>query len=716
MKKIIKKVKIALIVFIILFLDTKISHADLFGIGDIAAEVLGKIAFGITWLISMIASFFIAFEAFIIEVVLQLNNQVIQTDFVKTGFNISLAVANLFFVAGIIVMAIATILRIESYSMKNMLSKLILMAILVNFGLTIGGTLIEISNNFAFYFLKAINPSETGYGNFTAAIVGSFDVQKFKIVKSSNELGADQKALEKDVAGIIGAGIGGLVAPIVAIFLTIVILVFIIITLGALAVMFLIRYIVLSILLALLPIAWVGYVFPHPKLKEMYSTWWSKFTNWLIFAPVTLFLIYLCLITLKESGGANNYTLNGTEFVFSPDSSYNAMARFSAGLIKGLLTPILRAVIFGSCFLASIIVGQKLGVEGSQQVLGKAETMTRGYGKAIGVWAPRGMASGARALGRAIKEPIQRKITKPEGWLDRTRSNLQKISTESIGGGIRTRLKGLAAGYAGRGLEKIQRRGRENVLEQTAKRIEKMSIDELINNLGILSKPERLLALERIEKEGKLHKISNLESLLDENLFESYNKRYLLDKIKNESGLIFKDILTAKISQEIDNAYQKIVENMQNRTSPDLWARFFTEFPPINVGGGPQKEENLNKIRNTIVNAMFKDGAATPDEVNTMFSKLKRGGLREFVSAYNAAGINEQNMNPEILEHIQTSAGAANLGIHKALGIKRKEGGQSGGQSGGQENLVTSATNLSDDVIARAKAEGERRRRQQGLI
>ena len=63
--------------------------------------------------------------------------------------------ANLGIIIGIIVMAIATILRIEKYSWKKMLPKLVLVALLVNFSLVIAGIFVDISNYISIAAVKA---------------------------------------------------------------------------------------------------------------------------------------------------------------------------------------------------------------------------------------------------------------------------------------------------------------------------------------------------------------------------------------------------------------------------------------------------------------------------------------------------------------------------------------------------------------------------------
>jgi len=106
-------------------------------VGDIAYGVIGKIVFGLSYLAASIAGIFVAVEAWILSIILGLNTQIVNSPPVQLGFPVVLQIANLAFVLGIIVIAIATILRLERYGIKQILWKLLVMAVLVNFGLVI---------------------------------------------------------------------------------------------------------------------------------------------------------------------------------------------------------------------------------------------------------------------------------------------------------------------------------------------------------------------------------------------------------------------------------------------------------------------------------------------------------------------------------------------------------------------------------------------------
>lgn len=366
----------------------------------IAAGVVGFAVFIINYFISIILGVVINLEAWFVEIVLAMNDQILKSEFVQAGYQISLAVANLIFVAGLIVIAIATILRRESYSIKQVLWKLILMAVLVNFGLSLAGVLIQISSNFSWYFLNSINPGggtgESQYGSFAKAIAGAFTPQRF-FITNITERGEAQTASNRDVtgpitqqdqqkiAGLFGSSIAKILTPIVSLFFTIAFLTVIIITLGALVVMLINRYIVISLLLILLPLAWALWIFPHTS--SYWREWWNRFIRWTFFAPIVLFFLYLCLLTLKATPGGEGdrpgVTLQNVNFTFDRTGPLSGLEAFGGSFLMNLMVPILNAIVMTGCIMGGLFAANKLGIEGAD----KAEALAKSTTKAIGIFA-----------------------------------------------------------------------------------------------------------------------------------------------------------------------------------------------------------------------------------------------------------------------------------------------------------------------------------------
>jgi hypothetical protein len=375
-------------------------------ITNIAARVIGFIAFIINYIISIILGVVINLEAWFVEIVLAMNDQILKSEFVQAGYQISLAVANLIFVAGLIVIAIATILRRESYSIKQVLWKLILMAVLVNFGLSLAGVLIQISSNFSWYFLNSINPGggtgESQYGSFARAIAGAFTPQRFFITNITEEGGVQTTSnrdvagpiTQKDqeqIAGLFGSSLAKILTPIVSIFFTIAFLTVIIITLGALVVMLITRYVAISLLLILLPLAWALWIFPNIGMGGLnpWREWWNRFIRWTFFAPIVLFFLYLCLLTLKATPGgggglwSTETKIQNVNFTFDRTGPLGGLEAFGGSFLMNLMVPILNAIVMTGCVMGGLFAANKLGIEGAD----KAEALAKSTTKAIGMFA-----------------------------------------------------------------------------------------------------------------------------------------------------------------------------------------------------------------------------------------------------------------------------------------------------------------------------------------
>ena len=136
-------------------------------------SLFGFIIGGVNYLIGLIASVFVEIGAYLINWGITINTNLIGDSLVARGFGITLDIVNLGFVLAIILMAFATILRIESYDMKKMLWKLIVAALLVNFSLTIAGVFLDFTGVFSQFFIDRVQ----GAAGFSTALANAFNPQ-----------------------------------------------------------------------------------------------------------------------------------------------------------------------------------------------------------------------------------------------------------------------------------------------------------------------------------------------------------------------------------------------------------------------------------------------------------------------------------------------------------------------------------------------------------
>jgi len=182
---------------------------------------------------------------------------------------------NMFFILILLLIAFATILRIESYKLKTYLPKLLIMAVLINFSKTICGLFIDFGQVVMMTFVGAIG--DTG-GNYL------------------NYLGVD-KYLNM-VAGKVWDGeinlistIGGMIAGIIFMLIAMIVL---IIILGVLVM----RIVMLWIYIVLSPLAFLLSAFPQGQ--KYASQWWSEFSKQVIVGPVLLFFVWLSLVATES--------------------------------------------------------------------------------------------------------------------------------------------------------------------------------------------------------------------------------------------------------------------------------------------------------------------------------------------------------------------------------------------------------------------------------
>jgi hypothetical protein len=192
--KLLKAIPIGLLVGILFFfLDTNFAHAGMGSCippGFNGGDCISSVFYYIIYFIGLIAGFFVAIILWVIQIILQFNQHVTDTTIVQTGFSVTLGIANLGFVLGIIIVALATILRRETYGIKNILWKIVVMAILANFALVIAAPIIGFANGLTSYFINSMPGGSntagssgnyggfSGFNNLSNGIAGIFQPQR----------------------------------------------------------------------------------------------------------------------------------------------------------------------------------------------------------------------------------------------------------------------------------------------------------------------------------------------------------------------------------------------------------------------------------------------------------------------------------------------------------------------------------------------------------
>lgn len=185
---------------------------------------------------------------------------------------------NMLIVLAFVAVGIATTLRIKEYEAKNLLFKLILLALLINFSGLLCGTIIKGADITQTALLSAGSASS----NFGALATTMTDTWN-RILESENET----VSKPRDIIGL-AAGVS-----IIALFLGWIYFI--------LAVLLAARYAVLAVLYILSPIAFFCFVFP--AAKGLWNKWWKEFLGWSFLGVTSAFFIYLGMNVIYLTSG-----------------------------------------------------------------------------------------------------------------------------------------------------------------------------------------------------------------------------------------------------------------------------------------------------------------------------------------------------------------------------------------------------------------------------
>lgn len=280
---------------------------------------------------------------------------------VQEGWAFCRDLANMFFALVLIIISFATILRIELYGAKQLLPKLIIAALLINFSLVIAGVLIDFSQVLTKYFIDA---TKTVGGNSDVTIVlmkGLHITEGFK----------------KEMPSLLETP-GVLLDIIVGLFFQIIIVLVTAFTFFAAAILLIVRFVALWFLLILAPLAWLFYILP--ATSAYWSMWWRSFLKWVFFAPAYAFFLYLAIFLISQGTLAQDVGFKQEQL---------ASMSVSSAILPSMQLVVDYIVIIGF-LLGGLITAQKLSVMGASGLYGFAKSMGKGFGRMTGQWAARG--------------------------------------------------------------------------------------------------------------------------------------------------------------------------------------------------------------------------------------------------------------------------------------------------------------------------------------
>lgn len=288
---------------------------------------------------------------------------------------------NMFFVVILLIIAFATILGQEKYSAKNMLPKLVLAAVLINFSKMICGLTIDLANVVMLTFVNAF--AAIGAGN----ILNILGIEK---ITKLNEVG------DINSATLATSYIFGLLYVIIA---TVVV--------ASMVAMLAIRVVMIWILTVLSPLAFFLQAVPG-KGASYASKWWDEWTKNLLVGPILAFFLWLSFAALQT--GTNPIAVDSSRD--TELSAYNSGIATEGGQVSNVVQFVIAiGMLIGGMTIAQSVGGAAGGAIGSgMKALNKGKAKVFGAGAAIGAGAvalgKTGVKNVAGAAGRGLRSSL----------------------------------------------------------------------------------------------------------------------------------------------------------------------------------------------------------------------------------------------------------------------------------------------------------------------
>ncbi|MFA5318325.1 MAG: hypothetical protein WC323_02530 [Patescibacteria group bacterium] len=339
---------------------------------------------------------------------------------VVTGWVVVRDICNMFFVLILLVIAFATILRIQSYEVKKALPKLIIMAILINFSKTICGLLIDF---FQVIMLTFVNGFAAIAGGNFMTILGIDGLLSIK-TNADNFV-----ALE--LFTVASSYILALVYVVIAL-----------VVVGTILLTLVYRMVMIWIYVILSPVAYLAASFPQGQKYS--SQWWSEFVKHLIGGPVLAFFLWLSLTTVSHISIVQPESAGGV----TPADS------LSAGVTQsGTRDSMIKFIVSISLLIGGLMVAQQIGGAAGMAAGKGMGALQSGRGLA---W--KGVKGGTDWLNRKQAKttgvdlnPFRQADRLKKAFTRRKEDDLKKIRMKSSDNLERGGIRGLVTGFTSEG-------------------------------------------------------------------------------------------------------------------------------------------------------------------------------------------------------------------------------------------------------------------------
>lgn len=521
---------IPVFLFLIILFAPRVSHAQLFGINNIAeSAVIG--------LINIFNSFFARVVALFADV---LNwtfsiQDITRIDVIQFAWSVSRDFANMFFILLLLIIAFATILRIEPYGVKKLLPKVLIVALLINFSLVGTGIIIDIGSTLGFFFVSGGTAEVDDLGANIAAALGIQNLNNYEEAGNAGLAGTT----DPDVSGQIGNAFFNLMLTVIVSFLFI-----------AMAGLMVVRLVALWILVMFVPLALVAWIVPAGQ--KYWSKWWDKFFAWAFFPAIFGIFIYFGLII-------------GNAFRADVFTELGAGDPGEGGRFSLVVQDFLQLIVVVMILFAGLTQAKSAGLEGAGLAVkwgGKAKDAALGQVQRPGKW----------AYNKSREKIAEKKTTMVGAGLERAFYRKVPVYDPKTGKKIGERLearggtKYLSETEHGRhvvGAANAKIRERRDAIRKKKEELKRLTKDPHLYETDIAGKrgDEELAAIEVGREEGILQKLHEQGRITNEQLAKYFDRLDELD-MGEDFAKSFIDVMVDEARKTVDDGI-RIAKGMQ---------------------------------------------------------------------------------------------------------------------------------------------------------
>lgn len=281
---------------------------------DVTVGFVLKFLNYLLYAISTVLERLVALSAFLLEMAIDVSSAPFSDiTILKDGWKIVRDVMNSFFVLFLFIIAIATILQLESYAWKQLLPVFIIVALLVNFSFVLTGVVIDFSNILGRTFFDKMQPISdniakafdinninnirlancTAPASSTSGIAGTISKYSKEWWCTPANAAGNLAIAWGEVWKIPTSETGELTKILFLLVLRVIMLFLMIFPILAGAALMIMRTVMLMVLIIFAPAAFTAYILP--ATRNYATQWWTELFSKSFFFPMYLFLLYIAI-------------------------------------------------------------------------------------------------------------------------------------------------------------------------------------------------------------------------------------------------------------------------------------------------------------------------------------------------------------------------------------------------------------------------------------